>query len=423
MRGSILRRAAAVVVAVCVGVTFIPLAGDFAFAVENDNNTPAVEPSEPAAGPTDPDPVVTDPEADPTDPVTDPMTKDGDDLEGDDGEGDPDGWVDGENGEKYYYKDGQPVEGLQTIDGDIYYFGDDGIMQTGFVKIDNSLYYFFSDGKATTAKTWFAIEGTSVKDRYGLGGGKIAAGPYGVSSKVSYKAKVKKRYKKRGKWRTKYVKVTRTKTVVTVYWFDWDNGQKGHGAGFFDDNGKSYYCKGDGVLATGWQALKRDGNLNGYYFNKSTGAMAKGTTIGHLKIPANGKLHEAYALGIQKLNKTGWSLRQAYKNSYRIKYQGRWWRQSSSEKYAMKGFKYNKGNCYVMAATFYIQAKLLGYNVRQIHGKVAYRAPHSWTQIYNGKSWRVYDPNFRNETGRNGWNIYYGKKGTWRYTNYSVFQH
>lgn len=190
------------------------------------------------------------------------------------------------------------------------------------------------------------------------------------------------------------------------------------GKGFFNYNGKTYYSKGHGVLATKWQALTRNKKLHGYYFYPKTGAMAKNTKIGYLKIPKSGELHEAYALGIRKLNKTHWSLRQAYKNSYKLKYYDRWWRQKSSEKYALRGFKKGKGNCYVMAATFYIQAKLLGYNVHQVRGKVAHRAPHSWTVIKHGKKYYVYDPNFRNETGGNGWKIWYGKRGTWRYTNY-----
>ena len=69
-----------------------------------------------------------------------------------------------------------------------------------------------------------------------------------------------------------------------------------------------------------------------------------------------------------------------------------------------------------MAATFYIMAKLLGYDVHQVAGKVD--LPHSWTVIrQDGREW-VYDPNFKNETGRNGWKIYYGKKGTWKYNHY-----
>ena len=92
--------------------------------------------------------------------------------------------------------------------------------------------------------------------------------------------------------------------------------------------------------------------------------------------------------------------------------------QKTAEQYALKGFKKGKGNCYVMASTFYIQAKLLGYDVHQVKGKVAHIYPHSWTVIrQDGRDW-VYDPNFTNETGRNGWKIYYGKKGTWRYNHY-----
>ena len=44
--------------------------------------------------------------------------------------------------------------------------------------------------------------------------------------------------------------------------------------------------------------------------------------------------------------------------------------------------------------------------------------PHSWTEIVeNGKIY-VYDPNFTNETGRNGYRITYGQSGTWRYADY-----
>ena len=64
----------------------------------------------------------------------------------------------------------------------------------------------------------------------------------------------------------------------------------------------------------------------------------------------------------------------------------------------------------------YVMAKLLGYDIHQVAGKVD--LPHSWTVIkQNGREW-VYDPNFTNETGRNGWKIYYGKRGTWRYNHY-----
>ena len=292
------------------------------------------------------------------------------------------GWIPSGSSKMYAGTDGVLVNGIQTISGKKYYFSEN-VMKTGIRKVSGSLYYFNKDGSAITKTGW--VKCPDKYNRYFYSGGKMATGVKKISKKL--------------------------------YFFNTGSGTL-KGKGFFNYNGKTYYSKGHGVLATKWQALTRNKKLHGYYFYPKTGAMAKNTKIGYLKIPKSGALHEAYALGIRKLNKTHWSLRQAYKNSYKLKYYDRWWRQSSSEKYALRGFKKGKGNCYVMAATFYIQAKLLGYNVHQVRGKVAHRAPHSWTVIKHGKKYYVYDPNFRNETGGNGWKIWYGKRGTWRYTNY-----
>lgn len=424
MRDSILRRAAAVVVAVCVGITFVPLAGEYDVYAEGvTEDTETVVPETPETEGTEPTVTTNEPAEEPeTDSAAVSATEDEPAAEDPNEEESAEPEVKNgkitEDGVTYYYKDGEKQSGLITIDGALYYFDPATFaMRTGAVNVNGALYYFFKDGKATTATSWFKGDDSSTADRFGLGGGKIQTGVRAFTSTVSYKAKVKKRYKKKRKWRTKYVTVTKTKNVTTRYFFDKTTGRL-KPAGFFKDGSNQYYSYGGGKLATGWTILDN----KAYYFNASTGVQAINTTVGYLKIPASGYLGEAYVLGIKKLNSTGWSLKQAYKNSYKIKYQGRWWRQKTSEQYALKGFKYNKGNCYVMAATFYIQAKLLGYNVRQIHGKVAHRAPHSWTQIKTGGKWKVYDPNFKNETRRNGWNIYYGKKGTWRYTDYSTFQ-
>ena len=289
-------------------------------------------------------------------------------------------WVDGN---KYYVgADGTKVKN-SWVDGNKYYVKADGTKATGIVKIGSAVYKFKSDGTKDTYKGWFENN-----TRYANGNGTIANS-----------------VKKIGK---------------NYYLFNANNGVKVTKKGFITQSGKTYYIS-SGVVTLGWKAIGK----KAYFFYKSgsnVGAQAKNTTIGYLKIPAKGYLGEAYALGIKKLNKTKWTLKQAYRNSYKIRYQGRWWRQKTAEKYALKGFKKNKGNCYVMASTFYIQAKLLGYNVRQIEGKVNGRHPHSWTQIKQDGKWRVYDPNFRNETGRSGWKIYYGKKGTWRYNRYHVFQ-
>lgn len=277
-----------------------------------------------------------------------------------------------------YDKHGKLASGVTRIDGSVYYFRN-GVSKTGVFRIGGKLYYFGKSGKGRKAKGWF--KGFDKKKRYSLGGGRIAAG-----------------VKKVGK---------------TYYFFKTGSGTL-RKKGFFKNGKKEYYSKGGGKLATGWQAF---GKKACYFYKsgKKAGRMAKNTKVGYLKIPRSGRLGEAYALGIKTLNAHGWTLRSAYTYSYKLKYYDRWYRTSSSEKYSLRGFKAHHGNCYVMAATFYIQAKLLGYDIHQVRGHVGIW-PHSWTVIRHGKKHYVYDPNFRNETGRNGWKIWYGKRGTWCYS-------
>ncbi|MGI6118272.1 MAG: hypothetical protein ACOYBC_07750 [Bilifractor sp.] len=86
--------------------------------------------------------------------------------------------------------------------------------------------------------------------------------------------------------------------------------------------------------------------------------------------------------------------------------------------YANIGYTKHQGNCYVMAGTFCELAKALGYNAVQVSGVVPLRrgglGPHSWVEIDG----YVYDPDFQVESGKNGYQIYYGKSGTWLYQKY-----
>ena len=86
------------------------------------------------------------------------------------------------------------------------------------------------------------------------------------------------------------------------------------------------------------------------------------------------------------------------------------WPIMSSRDYAIYGLNHRGGDCIVMASTLRYIAQYLGYNAIQRFGYVG-SATHSWVEI-NGK---VYDANFKNETGRNGFGISYGQKGTWKY--------
>ena len=127
------------------------------------------------------------------------------------------------------------------------------------------------------------------------------------------------------------------------------------------------------------------------------------------------------------LDQVGWDLRAAFNWSAGLTYFGHNSQMPSDESPGIKwfsdyGFKYHKGNCYVMACTFYRMAKMLGYEVYPISGWVPSSrggmTPHSWTEIVEDGKIYVYDPNFTNETGRNGYRITYGQSGTWRYADY-----
>ncbi len=87
--------------------------------------------------------------------------------------------------------------------------------------------------------------------------------------------------------------------------------------------------------------------------------------------------------------------------------------------FAEMGFTTGEGNCYVMAATFLEMARSLGYEGVQIAGMVPSRrgglTPHSWVELQIDGDTYVFDPNFTNETGQDGYKISYGQSGTWMY--------
>ena len=127
------------------------------------------------------------------------------------------------------------------------------------------------------------------------------------------------------------------------------------------------------------------------------------------------------------LDQVGWDLRSAFNWSAGLTYFGHNSQMPSDESpgidwFADYGFDHHKGNCYVMACTFYRMAKMLGYECYAISGYVPARrggmTPHSWTEIIEDGKTYVYDPNFTNETGGNGFKITYGQSGTWRYADY-----
>ena len=287
---------------------------------------------------------------------------------------------------------------VANIEGILYYFNENGVVDTfsGWKTIGDYTYWADETGKIANSATSFTVQGTRKR-----------------STRILY-------YNKRThKWQKKRIKnarmkpktITESVQLTKLYLFGSD-GKLITTKGLFKFNGHYYYGLGTGQVKTGWVAV---GN-KAMYFYKKTGIRAANKRIGYLKIPKSGYLGKAYALGIKQMNKTGWPLKSAFVSSASLRYKGKKYRAKNSETYAIRGFTKHYGNCFVMAATFYIQAKLLGYDVHQIKGKI--RRTHSWTEIkQNGKIY-VYDPDCTHETGRNAFKIRYGRKGTLKYNHY-----
>lgn len=209
--------------------------------------------------------------------------------------------------------------------------------------------------------------------------------------------------------------------------------------GFF--NSKEYYNKNTGneqyVNDLYTAILARNADSNGFSFwvnelengtsrNTVRKAFYKSNEFKSLCIK-NGieenKIHYPKAAAV--LDQVGWNLNAAFQWSAGLKYSSYTASaEPGTEYYADYGFTYNTGNCYVMAATFCEMARELGYDAQQISGSVPLKrggyGPHSWVEIKMGETTYVFDPDFTNETQRNGYQITYGQSGTWRYNWISV---
>lgn len=192
--------------------------------------------------------------------------------------------------------------------------------------------------------------------------------------------------------------------------------------------GKSYYFGSDGLAYTGPRYVRQTDKM--YKFSPF-GVLQKGEyayVYGQRYALApdgslEGYLSPSSAMAAAVLDQAGWTLRAAFDWSASLPYQNRSLRAPDdavhSDWYATYGFSYLGGNCYVMAATFYQMARLLGYEVYYIEGGVgSYDGKvidHSWTEIVIDGKVYVFDPDFTNEEGVDGFQIWYEKPGTWWY--------
>ena len=135
-----------------------------------------------------------------------------------------DGWVQ-ENGNWYYYENGNFKTGLQKIGGKYYYFASNGVMQTGWHTINGVRRYFGSDGAAVTA--WSKSNGKWYYLKDGV---------------------IQKGWLQEGK-----------------YWYFLDRSTGAMQTGWLKDGNNWYYLNASGVMVTGTQVI--DGKT--YTFNSS----------------------------------------------------------------------------------------------------------------------------------------------------------
>ena len=155
-------------------------------------------------------------------------------------------WKRDDDGNTYFYKDGEKVTGWVEEDGEWYYMNEDtgAMTEESWVKVNNVWYAFDDDGHMLTG--WQEIDG---KWYYLKDWGGMATG-----------------------WQQ----------VDGVWYY-----LKGDGAmatGWVQSNGQWYYLKGNGAMATGWV----ESNGKWYYLYES-GEMATNATIGGYYVNSNGE--------------------------------------------------------------------------------------------------------------------------------------
>ena len=363
---------------------------------------------------------------------------------------------------KFYYFNptgnipGKMHTGWRTIDGKKYYFQSNGMRKKGWLTINNRKYYFEKDGTQTHG--WRSIGGK--KYYFDLKNGFMRKGWLTIGKNKYY---MEKDGSLHIGWRSvggkKYYFQPKTglmkKGWLTLsgkkYYFEVDGSQR---YGWRYLGGKTYYfAPKTGVMQTGWLNLSgecfylgTDGarclgmvNIGGksYYFG-SDGKLLTNITAYRIdgkyySIDKSGVLTPfsyAESLAAQKLDQIGWNLYAAFKWSSGQTGQFYYYHNNdtipagytAADYYAIYGFENGRGDRYVMACTFYQMAKIMGYDVHFVMGRVPLArggwSPHGWCEIdLNGTTY-VCDPDFTWDEKRNGYMITYGTPGTWVYSDY-----
>ena len=166
-----------------------------------------------------------------------------------------------------------------------------------------------------------------------------------------------------------------------------------------------------------------------YHFDVTGKVVYKKVKNVYYKINSKGKakkMNQVETLAATRLDMYGGNLKKAFNWSASIPYTANVKvAKKTPGNYGIYGFQRQRGDCYVMAATFYWMAKVSGSDAHYVKGyfkKSSGKGAHAWVEIdYKGTTY-VYDPNFQSEFGKKGYTGYkitYGQKGTLQYVKTS----
>ena len=306
------------------------------------------------------------------------------------------GWLLTEEGYSYFNE--ERLEGLQTLDGALYYFPE-GILAFGHQTVDGQSYFFDKiSGKAVTLG-WIHEDGHA---RY-LGENGFLTGTHvidGVTCVFSadgiyLQGVVDGILYNQGQKLIGYV------TYDGAYYFTDGDGrvqtglQKVNGGWYYfladgrnaegfvrDPSGECYYANDTGWLDSGFN--EADGKL--YYFNPSgTHAMLRNTTVGMYSIDANGVCHNTFgeinegnldAYIETLLNTYGWSPRAIYDyvaNNYAYK-RIAW---DTERNMAIRMFNTGYGACYDYCTITAMMLNRAGYRTQWVTGELH----HYWLLV------------------------------------------
>ena len=302
------------------------------------------------------------------------------------------GWKEIEE-QRYYFvpETGQMKRGWSTIDGKKYYFEKDGHQTIGWRSLGGKKYYFVPK-TGQMKRGWSTIDG---KKYYFEKDGSQTYGWRSIGGKMYYFAE------KTGVLRKGWLTLGNKK-----YYLNKDGSRF---SGIRSVGGKKYYFQKNGELLTNEKCYEIDGK---FYNIDKDGVMKE--------VP------KVKALATKVLDKEGWNLEEAFEWASELKYDSREIELADGVKeadyLAIYGFENAKGNSFVMASTFYQMAKLLGYDVHYVKGKIQYKSgklvSHGWCEIDEDGKTYVCDPYFAHEGGKNGLMFEYGDRGTWIYKNH-----